>query len=406
MPPTPLRELGGTFLRLGLTSFGGPAAHIALFRDEFVRRRGWLDDAEYLDMIGAANLIPGPTSTEVAMHLGHRRAGWPGLVVAGVGFILPAALLVGVLAAVYATAGDRPEVGAVLGAVAPVVLAVIVHAGWSLGRAAVRGRRTAAILVATVLGALVGVPEPLLLVGMGLLAVVAHAGARLTRRSRATGTALRAALLGLPPLRPGEGSADAWAPMAALAVGVLAVGPAGPTLLAVFGEFLAIGTLLFGSGYVLVAVLQAELVHGLGWLTEQQLIDAIAVGQATPGPYYTTATFVGYVIGGPAGAVVATIGIFLPGFVAVAISIPILARIRRGDLARAFLDGVNAAAVALLGIIAIRWAAVVLVEPVAMVVAAVALLLLLRGAGAGALVAGGALLGIGRLVVAGGSGAG
>lgn len=426
MIPPGVRDLAGIFLRLGLVSFGGPAAHIALFRDEFVRRRGWLDDAAYLDLVGAANLIPGPTSTEVAMHLGHRRAGWAGLVVAGLAFLLPAAVLVAVLAAVYVAFGNRPEVEAVLAGVAPVVLAVIAHAGWALGRTAVRGRITGSILVLTVAASLAGVNELVLLVGMGVLATGFAAGRRaaLAVRGRgrggpgaasgAGGVGGAGAVGGAGGAGGSAGSAPAglagllpvWAdhpgsPVGAAAglLGVFALGAATPSLVAIFGEFLKIGALLFGSGYVLVAFLRTELVAGLGWIGETQLLDAIAVGQATPGPYYTTATFVGYLVGGPFGAAAATIGIFLPGFVAVALSIPLLDRLRRSSTARAFLDGVNAAAVGLLAVVAARLATGVFVEPLPVLIALAALLLLLRGAGVGLLVAGGAAIGLARLLV-------
>jgi chromate transporter len=373
-----------------------------LFRDEFVRRRGWIADAEFLDMVGAANLIPGPTSTEVAMHLGHRRGGWPGLLVAGVAFILPAAILVAALAAIYVTFGTRPEIQAVLTTVAPVVIAIIAHAGWSLGRAAVRGPLTAGIVSATVGASLAGVSELFLIVAMGLLALLIHGGRRTLARI-GPGDGLAAAALVVPGSTPvpGEGSRDALAAAAAVAGGILAVGGAGPGALAILGAFLKIGALLFGSGYVLVAFLRTELVEGLGWLTEPQLLDAIAVGQATPGPYYTTATFVGYVVGGPVGAGAATVGIFLPGFVAVALSIPLLHRIRRWSAARAFLDGVNAAAVGLLAVVTVRLAAGIVPDPVVVLLGVGAFLLLLRGVGAGWLVGAAALLGLARLVLAG-----
>ena len=396
--PTSLRELALTFLRLGLTSFGGPAAHIALFRDEFVRRRRWLDDPALLDIIGAANLIPGPTSTEVAMHLGYRRAGWPGLVVAGLAFLVPAAVVVGILAALYVTAGRRPEVEAVLEGVAPVVLAVIVHAGVALGRTAIRGPLTGAILAATVIASLLGVAEIVLLLAFGLLAVAVVVGPRLVGRARRSAALVVPALTGdgLGADRPS--GLDLVPSLLGLG-GVLAVGAVAPTLVAVLGEFLKIGSLLFGSGYVLVAFLRTELVEGLGWITETQLLDAIAIGQATPGPYYTTATFVGYLVGGPLPAVVATFGIFLPGFVAVALTVRSLATLGRSPVARAFLDGVNAAAVGLLAVVALRLAGPVLVEPVSVAIGVASLLALLRGVGSGWLVALGAGIGIARLVI-------
>lgn len=365
MTPTSLGELGVTFLRLGLTSFGGPAAHVALMRDEFVRRRGWLDDAAFLDLLGASNLIPGPTSTELAMHIGHRRAGHAGMVVAGLAFLAPAVAIVALLAALYVEQGARPEVGAILDGVAPVVVAIVAHAGWSIGRAAVRDGFAAALLGVGIMAILAGASEILVLLAGGAAMVVA----------RRAGTArIPAVLLGA-------------APAATTAL-------VGATPLAVLATFLKIGAVLFGSGYVLVALLRSELVEGLGWLTEGQLLDAIAVGQATPGPLFSTATFIGYIVAGPTGAAAATVGVFLPAFVAVAVSIPLLARLRGSPGVRSFLDGVNVAAVGLLGVVAAQLGFGALRDPIAVGTAAVALVLLLRGVGSAWLIAAGAAVGV------------
>lgn len=376
-------------MRLGLTSFGGPAAHIALMRDEFVRRRAWLDDAAFVDLIGAANLIPGPTSTEVAMHIGHRRAGWTGLIVAGLAFLLPAVIIVGVLAWAYVEFGSLPAVGALLIGIAPVVVAIVAHAGWSIARTAVRTWLGLAIAVVAVAATLAGVPEIVVLLGLGAVA-------SLWRLARRTGSMMAVGAIGWierPPTTHGDQLAMAilWA------VDFVAVSP-----LAILGEFLKVGSVLFGSGYVLVALLRAELVDGLGWISEGQLVDAVAVGAATPGPLFSTATFLGYLVGGPVGAVVATVGIFLPAFVAVALSVPLLDRLRRSALFRAFLDGVNAAVVGLLGVVAAHLAIAVVTDPVAVAVALVAFGLLLRGVGTGWLVGLGVAVGLARLALGSG----
>ena len=350
-------------------------------RDEFVRRRGWLDDAAFVDLIGAANLIPGPTSTEVAMHVGHRRAGWPGLVVAGLAFLLPAVVIVGMLAWLYVQRGTRPEVEAIRAGVAPVVVAIIAFAGASIGRTVVRTGVGAASVALAIAASLSRVPEIVVLLGMGGLAVVLDAMAR----RRIGGAAWFASVAGLAK------------PAAVAAVAGVAAGTVGA--IAILLEFLKIGAVLFGSGYVLVALLRSELVTGLGWISEAQLIDAVAVGQATPGPLFSTATFIGYLVGGPIGAVAATVGIFLPAFVAVAVSIPVLDRLRRSHRARAFLDGVNAAAVGLLAVVAVQLGFGAIRDPVGLMTALAAFALLWRGVGSGWLVAGGAAIGLSRLAL-------
>jgi chromate transporter len=359
------------FLRLGLTTFGGPAAHVALMRDEFVRRRRWLDDVAFIDLLGAANLIPGPTSTELAMHIGYRRAGRAGLVVAGLAFLLPAVAIVAMLAWLYVEQGQRPEVGAVLIGVAPVVVAVVGFAGWSIGRAVVRTRFAAALLVATVVAVLAGLPEIVVLLAAGVLALAVQARG-------AVGASMSAAVM-------------PWGVASASGTAI------GITLPAIFVTFLKVGVVLFGSGYVLVALLRSELVDGLGWLTERQLLDAVAVGQATPGPLFSTATFVGYVLAGPAGAVVATVGIFLPAFIAVALSIPLLERLRGSGPARAFLDGVNVAAVGLIAIVAVQFGVSAIRDGVSLATALLAFGSLAAGIGTGRLLLVGAAIGLSRL---------
>jgi chromate transporter len=345
-------------------------------REEFVRRRGWLDDQAFVDLIGAANLIPGPTSTELAMHIGHRRAGRAGLLVAGLAFLLPAVVIVGVLAWAYVQYGRVTQVAALLDGIAPVVVAIVAHAGWSIARSTMRGPFQLALLAGAVGAVLLGISEIAVLIGAGVIAVLAR-----SVRGRGRGAL---ALAG-------------WtSPGTAVGVTAVTLGAVAPLL--IFGAFLKIGAVLFGSGYVLVALLRSELVEGLGWISETQLVDAVAVGQATPGPLFSTATFIGYLVGGPVGAMAATVGVFLPAFVAVAVSIPILERLRDSVRARAFLDGVNAAAVGLLAVVAVQLAVASVRDVVGGVTAAVAFVLLIRGVGTGWLVAAGAALGLIRLV--------
>jgi chromate transporter len=348
---TPLRELAILFLRLGATAFGGPAAHIALMREQVVRQRGWLGEEEFLDLLGATNLIPGPSSTEMAIHIGRTRAGWPGLVVAGVCFILPAALMVAALAWGYVRFGALPQVTGALYGLKPVIIAVVLQALIALGRSAVRSLPLALLGVAAAGASLAGMSE----IGLLLAAGAAAASVQLARRKSA---------------------AHALAPLALPA----AVLPhAAVSLSGLFLVFLKIGALLFGSGYVLYAFLRADLVQRLGWLTERQLLDAVAVGQITPGPLFTTATFVGYLVRGGPGALVATLGIFLPSFVLVALSGPLIPRLRRSPAAGAFLDGVNVASLALMAVVTWHLGRAAIVDaPTAVLAAAAAVALLLR----------------------------
>lgn len=347
-----LREVGVLFLRLGTIAFGGPAAHIAMMRDEVVRRRGWIDDQGFLDLVGAANLIPGPTSTELAIHLGYRRAGWRGLVLAGTAFILPAMLIVLGFAWAYVRFGTRPATTWLLYGVKPVIIAVVAQALWSLGRTAMKGPLTAAVGVAVLAGTLLGGNELVLLFGGGLVVTAIVNGRRL-RSSRVAAAAL--APWALPSFTLAAAASGASVPLWQL-----------------FLVFLKIGSILFGSGYVLLAFLQSELVESRGWLTDQQLIDAVAVGQFTPGPVFTTATFIGYVAKGLPGALVATLGIFIPAFAFVAISHPFIPRLRRSPWTSAFLDGVNAAALGLMAAVTLRLAGAALVDPLTIAIAIIA----------------------------------
>jgi chromate transporter len=347
-----LRELALLFLRLGTTAFGGPAAHIALMEQEVVRRRRWMEREEFLDLVSAANLVPGPNSTELAIHIGRMRAGWPGLLVAGACFILPAALIVGGLAALYVELGAVPEARSVFRTVMPVMIAIVAHALVGFARTAVKSWPLALLLGVAGAASFAGAHELVVLLAAG----AAGAGARAARR----------------------GSARAvWLPLA-LGPAPLAASAFAFDLGRLFLFFLKVGSVLFGSGYVLLAFLRADLVERWGWLTSAQLLDAIAVGQMTPGPVFTTATFIGYILAGPLGAAVATVGIFLPAFLFVAASGWLIPRMRRSPIASGFLDGVNVASLALMALVTWQLAGTALVDAPTVVLAAASALLIWR----------------------------
>ncbi len=361
-PPTRgarLREVALVFLRLGLTGFGGPAAHIGMMEELVVRRRGWVTHEEFLDLLAAVNLIPGPNSTEMAIHLGHRRAGWPGLVMGGVCFVLPAFLIVLGLAWLYVRFGQLPRTAGLLYGVKPVLIVIIAQALWHLAGKALKNGWLAGIAAAAVVGDLIGLNEMAVLALAGCLGIAAS---DFRRRAVKVG----AGLLALTS-----------APAVPISVGVVAA--AAPFTLAGLGLFfLKVGAVLFGSGYVLIAFLQADLVERWHWLTQTQLLDAVAVGQVTPGPLFTTATFIGYVLGGVPGAVVGTLGIFLPSFVFVALSGPLIPKLRRWPAAAAFLDGVVAASLALMAVVTWQLGRVALVDGVTWLLAGAAAVALLR----------------------------
>jgi chromate transporter len=356
---TSLRNLALLFLRLGTTAFGGPAAHIAMMEDEVVRRRRWMTHEEFLDLLGATNLIPGPNSTEMAIHIGHRQAGWRGLLIAGVSFILPAVLIVTAFAWAYVRYGSLPQVAGVLYGVKPVIIAIVLQALWSLGRTAIKSTFLALVLVAAVALTTVGVHELLVLFGAGV--VVVSGG--LIARPMGTRDNLFLSLAGSP---------------VALFLQASTAGAASFGLWPLFLFFLKVGSVLYGSGYVLLAFIRADLVERWRWLTETQLLDAIAVGQVTPGPVFTTATFVGYVLGGTRGALVATLGIFLPAFFFVAVSGPLVPRIRKSAIAGAFLDGVNVAALALMSVVTYQLGRAALVDVTTIVLAVISAVILFR----------------------------
>lgn len=352
---TTLWDIAWIFLKLGTTAFGGPAAHVAMLQREVVERRGWISQAEFLDHLGASNLIPGPTSTELVIHIGRRRGGWPGLLVAGSCFILPAALMVGVLAWAYVRYGTLPAVAGLLYGVKPVVIAVILQALWKLGRVAIKSRWMALVgLIALGLSA-AGVSPLLVLAAGGILAL---APSFVQPRNRLSVFAWVKANFVLPA--------------AATAAGVsLGLWP-------IFFIFAKIGAMVFGSGYVLLAFLRAELVERNAWLTQQQLLDAVAVGQVTPGPVFTTATFLGYLLHGTSGAIAATAGIFLPAFVFVAVSAPLLPKIRASRTAGAALDGINVASLALMAFVTWQLARAAIVDWQTFALAVLSAVLLFR----------------------------
>lgn len=364
-----LYELAALFLRLGATAMGGPAVHIAMMEEEVVTRRAWLTREEFLDFLGATNLIPGPNSTEMAIHVGRVRAGWLGLVVAGVSFILPAALMVVALAWAYVRYGALPQIAALLYGVKPVVIVVIAQGAYRLARSAVKSAWLGVLGAMALAASALGVDPLATLFGAGIVAALIH-----LRQEQGTSRGFSGAFSAL-----------------ALTTGSLSM-PFSLALL--FLVMLKIGATLFGGGYVLVAFLRSDLVTRLHWLTEHQLLDAVAAGQITPGPLFTTATFIGYVLGGIWGAVAATIGIFLPAFVLVVVSGPLVPRLRRSPLVAAALDGINVAALALMVVVSAQLARTAIVDwPTLAIGFASAVLLFRYRVNSGWLIAGGAAAG-------------
>ncbi|MBN2511368.1 MAG: chromate transporter [Sedimentisphaerales bacterium] len=345
-------EVAALFLRLGLTAFGGPAAHIAMMHDEVVKRRKWLDDEHYLNLLGATQFIPGPNSTEMAIHIGFVRAGWTGLIVGGVCFALPAICIVTALAWAYVRYESLPQIGSLLYGVKPVILIIIAQALWLLGRKAIRDALTAIVGAGVIVLYFVGINEILLLFAGGAVIMfgrnLGHGGSKVK---------------GFVPL---------------LGLSLPAAGTIPFQLSTLFLTFLKIGSVWYGSGYVLLAFLQSDFVDRLGWLSSQQLMDAIAIGQVTPGPLFTTATFIGYVLGGVKGAVLATLGIFLPSFVFVAISNPLIPKLRSSRWAGALLDGVTVASLGLMAAVTLQLGRQFLFDVQSLIVAGISFVLLIR----------------------------
>jgi chromate transporter len=355
-PRASLAELAQVFLRLGFLAFGGPAAHIAMMDEEVVQRRRWLSREKLLDLLGVTNLIPGPNSTELAIHIGYEQAGVAGLVVAGACFILPAMVIVWLLAMAYVRYQAVPQVDGLLYGVKPVIVIVILQALWKLGQKALKDAPTTLAAVQVAAAVNLGVSEILLL-------LLAGWGVLLWKTSRWPSNPLQG-LWFLPP--------------AFLGIPTQSVGPNLASTSQVFLYFLKIGSVLYGSGYVLLAFLQRDLVERLGWLTSQQLLDAIAIGQVTPGPVFTTATFIGYLLAGHGGALAGTIGIFLPAFVLVLVVNPWVTALRGSAKFSAFLDGVNAASLGLMAVVTFVLARSALVDPLTMILAGGSALALFR----------------------------
>lgn len=348
-----LGEVAWLALKLGFTAFGGPAAHIAMLHNEVVTRRKWLSEQRFLDLLGTTNLIPGPNSTEMFIHVGYVRAGWPGLLVSGLCFILPAVSIVLAFAWAYVEYGTTPAAEWLLYGIKPVIIAIVLQALWKLGKSAVKNLFFAVVGLAVLLLYLFGLNELLLLFGGGLLVMLVINIGRLRQQPTL--------FLGFLP------------------VGLLQAAETIPfNLSRLFLIFLKIGAVLYGSGYVLLAFLRSDLVEGLGWLSDQQLLDAIAIGQFTPGPVFTTATFIGYVLGSWPGAILATVGIFLPSFLFVAAVNPLIPRIRRSPWVGALLDGVNVAAVGLMAAVTLQLGQAAIVDWLTALLAVLAAVLLIR----------------------------
>jgi chromate transporter len=322
MSKSNLREVAWLFLKLGVTGFGGPAAHIAMMRSEVVTKRKWLTEQHFLDLIGATNLIPGPNSTEMAIHIGHERAGWKGLIVAGLCFILPAVIITGIFAWLYKQYGQLPEVQPFVYGIKPAIIAIILGAVFPLAKKSLKSVELALIGLAVLGFSLLRYNEIYLMFGAGFLAIF------------------------LTSIRNKEsGTAKSIFPFTFLQIPGITVFAA--TNFNLFLIFLKIGAILYGSGYVLFAFIDTELVS-TGIISRQQLIDAIAVGQFTPGPVFSSVTFIGYQINGLTGAIVSTIGIFLPAFIFVALLNPLVKKMRNSVLFSGFLDAVNVASVAII----------------------------------------------------------
>jgi chromate transporter len=371
--------VAGLFFKLGAISFGGPAAHISLMEQEAVRKRGWLSREHFLDLLAATNLVPGPNATEMAIHIGFLQAGWPGFIAAGVAFIVPAFLISLALAVAYVRLGSLPQVAGVFYGINPVVMAIILVATYRLGRTALRDKRTVGIGIGALAAALAGVNEVVVLLAAGLAGILLYAKPKELRSLPAL-MLMTWSPLALPLL-----PAVAWLDDRLLRLGLF---------------FLKVGALLFGSGMVLFAFIQRDVVNGFGWLTQQQLLDAIAVGQMTPGPVLSTATFIGYLVAGVPGAVVSTVAVFLPSFVIVALIGSLIPRLRKSPVAQAFLRGVNAAVVALMATVSLTLFRSAIVDVWTVLILAVTLLALLRfKVDALWLVLGGAAIGLTRYLL-------
>ena len=361
-----LQEIAKVFFKLGSIAFGGPAAHIAMMEDEVVRKRKWMTQEHFLDLVGATNIIPGPNSTEMTMHCGHERAGWKGLIVAGFCFIFPAVVITSILAWLYQEYGQLPEVTPFIYGIKPAVIAIIVMASYRLGKKAIKTTELAILGVLTLVACLFGVNEIIALFGTGLLGLLLYY------------------------IKKDKTNLKSFAPILFFQI----LDPSKIGALKIFLTFLKIGAVLYGSGYVLFAFLDTELVAN-GWLTRQALIDAVAIGQITPGPVLSTATFIGWQMHGITGAIAATIGIFLPSFLFVLILNPLVSKMRNSKIISAILDAINVAAVALIIAVCIQMGRDTLTDWRSLVIAISSLIIVFsfKNVNSAFIVLGGALIG-------------
>jgi chromate transporter len=351
-----LKEIALVFLKLGTFAFGGPAAHVAMMDDEVVKRRRWLEKDKFLDLYGATNLLPGPNSTELAIHLGYERGGWLGLIIAGACFILPAMLIVMAIAAIYTAYGSLPEVAGIMYGIKPVIIAVILQALIRLGQSAIKNVSTGILGVVVIILSFLGFHELILLAFAGVIMML------IINRKKLKSSKL-------PMFFP-------FLPVATVATESVSGGSM--ALSSLFLTFLKIGSVLYGSGYVLLAFLEADFVERYGVLTSQQLLDAVSVGQFTPGPVFTTATFIGYIIQGAPGAILATIGIFLPAFVLVGILNPVIPKLRSSSWVSGLLDGVNVASWGLMAVVSLKLGISAIVDIPTIILAVVSLFIVFR----------------------------
>ena len=329
---TRLLELFLVTLKIGLTSFGAPTAHIAMMENEFVRKKKWVTEEHFLDLISAANLIPGPNASETCFHVGYVRAGYPGLIVAGFGFIGPAFLFSLLFAWIYVTYGSLPQIEGIFYLLNPLVLAIVLETTWLIGKTSINDWKQILIFALAVGAKLLGINETIILIGGGLVGILLHHV--LVKREN-----------GMPPIQ----LLLAFLPLPAVAEFFGKVAEQGKeTFWNIFIYFFRTGSVLFGSSLVLFALIEKDVVNRFGWLTTQQLTDSIALGQITPGPVLSASTFVGYIAGGFSGATAATVGVFLPSFLIVAATAPLVKKMRENHLASSFLKGVNPAVVALI----------------------------------------------------------
>lgn len=352
-----LKEIAQVFLKLGITAFGGPAAHVAMMEDEIVKKRKWLDRDKFLDLYGATNLIPGPNSTELAIHLGYERGGWLGLIISGVCFILPAMLIVLVLAAIYVLYGSLPEISGIMYGIKPVIIAVILQALIRLGKSALKNKSSIVLFVLVISLSYFGYNEIFLLFLSGLLMMIIVNRNKFNKSNLSLYMTISVSISTYSAKDYIENSIS---------------------LSSLFLTFIKIGSVLYGSGYVLLAFLETYFVEDFGVITTQQLLDAVSIGQFTPGPVFTTATFIGYLIHGIPGAIVATIGIFLPSFILVGMLNKVLPKLRNSSWVSGILDGVNVASLGLMAVVSLKLGVAAIVDIPTIILAIVSIIVVFK----------------------------